>query len=404
MRITVTHPASTELAYNIVAGLQARNHQVDFHSGFYYSPTIKRWADRIPGAVGERTRRELGRRFHPGIDSSRVHFCDVSGDISKVILRKLRLTKLHKRILRLHDRRADRLAARRIRASQPEVVIAHNNAAISTISEARKIGAVTFLNQVTGHKAAVIRLANEERQLWPAFAGRTSHRLSGVPETPEIYEADCILAPSEYVRDTLLEVGVDENKIRTVPYGVNTTQFRPQPKVRRPFRVLFVGQVGLLKGVQYLLEAVRRLRIPDLETTIVGSVNGTGQGLAQYSDHFSYVPNVPHAEVHRCFSSASVFVYPTLHEGSALAIFEALSSGLPVITTPNSGSVVRDGVDGFIVPIRDIEALMDRIQRLYDDYELLSFMSSCAREQAESYSWNRYCNDLELTLADVSGR
>ncbi len=86
---------------------------------------------------------------------------------------------------------------------------------------------------------------------------------------------------------------------------------------------------------------------------------------------FHHVPNVPYHQVHSVYRGADIFVYPSLHEGSALAIGEALASGLPVITTANAGSVVRDGEEGYIVPIRDVEALMDRILTLYLDREPL---------------------------------
>jgi glycosyltransferase involved in cell wall biosynthesis len=102
------------------------------------------------------------------------------------------------------------------------------------------------------------------------------------------------------------------------------------------------------------------------------------------------VPHVPYHEVHRLFAEADIFVYPSLHEGSAFATYEAMASGLPVVATPNTGSVVRDGVDGFIVKPRDVESLMERIEWLYRQPDLRRTMGASARRRAESFTWGAY--------------
>jgi len=112
--------------------------------------------------------------------------------------------------------------------------------------------------------------------------------------------------------------------------------------------------------------------------------------LKPYEGLFRHISHVPYSELPRYYQSADIFVYPSLHEGSALAIYEALASGLPVITTHNSGSVVRDGVEGFIVPIREIEALKERILFLYQNKDIREQMSSQARKRAESFTWQAY--------------
>jgi glycosyltransferase involved in cell wall biosynthesis len=73
-----------------------------------------------------------------------------------------------------------------------------------------------------------------------------------------------------------------------------------------------------------------------------------------------------------------------------MVTYEALAAGLPVITTPNAGSVVRDGVEGFIVPIRNPESLAEKIDLLARNPELLAQMSQKARERAQEFSWAKY--------------
>jgi glycosyltransferase involved in cell wall biosynthesis len=90
------------------------------------------------------------------------------------------------------------------------------------------------------------------------------------------------------------------------------------------------------------------------------------------------------------FRCADIFVLPTLAEGMALVHLEAMACGVPVITTPHCGSAVRDGVDGFIVPIRDANALADRIEQLTMDRSLRHDLSSAARDRAKNYTWSLY--------------
>jgi len=87
-------------------------------------------------------------------------------------------------------------------------------------------------------------------------------------------------------------------------------------------------------------------------------------------------------------------VLPALAEGSAYVCYEALACGLPVITTPNAGSVVRDGIEGYIVPIRDADALAERIMRLAHNRPLLAEMSNRAVARAEEYVWERWSERL----------
>jgi glycosyltransferase involved in cell wall biosynthesis len=110
---------------------------------------------------------------------------------------------------------------------------------------------------------------------------------------------------------------------------------------------------------------------------------------------------VPRQEVIRHYEWADVFVFPSICEGSATVTYEALAAGLPVITTPNAGSVVRDGVEGFIVPIRDAAAIAAKIELLLEDRNLLMNLSQNAMARAQEYSWDRYGERLVSTIQRI---
>jgi glycosyltransferase involved in cell wall biosynthesis len=103
---------------------------------------------------------------------------------------------------------------------------------------------------------------------------------------------------------------------------------------------------------------------------------------------------VPHKNMTQHYNNADIFVFPSLHEGSALVTYEAMSCGLPVITTRNSGSIVRDGLDGFIVPLRDASMLAEKMQYFYDNQDKIAQMGKSAGEHAKDFTWDKYGHKL----------
>jgi len=101
------------------------------------------------------------------------------------------------------------------------------------------------------------------------------------------------------------------------------------------------------------------------------------------------------------YQQADVFAFPTIEEGSALVTYEALACGLPVITTPNAGSVVRDRVEGSIVPIRDVDVLAAALERLRTDEQLRQEMGQAARKRAKEFTWQGYGDTLAQMYKSV---
>jgi len=202
--------------------------------------------------------------------------------------------------------------------------------------------------------------------------------------------ADLILVPSSSVFHSVVALGANPSKVAIVPYGIDESWLQPTPRPV-PGRVLFVGSVGLLKGNHYLAAAARQLatRNPEIEIRVVGPVPSDLARMPLFSGPH-YMGQIPRSSVQKEFLTADVFVLPTLCEGFGLVHLEALASGVPVITTPNCGSVVRDAIDGFIVPTRDPARLADVIEHIVSDRSLRAEMSRNARTRASQFTWARY--------------
>jgi glycosyltransferase involved in cell wall biosynthesis len=196
-------------------------------------------------------------------------------------------------------------------------------------------------------------------------------------------------------------MGVERSKCHVLPYGVDTSAFRPREQrgSGNGLNVLFIGAVGLRKGVPYLLEALRALRGVPLRCRLIGAVEVYSPWLAEHVGSAEVMGSVPRSEIMRMYDWADVFVLPSICEGSAIVTYEALACGLPVITTPNSGSVVRHGVDGFVVPIRDADAIASRLQQLLDDRDLLRTMPTNARLRSQEFSLEKYAAQFTKLVA-----
>jgi glycosyltransferase involved in cell wall biosynthesis len=180
-----------------------------------------------------------------------------------------------------------------------------------------------------------------------------------------------------------------------VPYGVDGRFARHAPRARRGgrLRVLTVGEVGLRKGSQYVLPAAQKLGA-SAEFRMVGQTRLPHEVVRSLSAQVQLTGPIPRANMQEQYDWADVFLLPSLCEGSATVVYEALSAGLPVICTFNTGSVVRDGVEGFIVPIRDADAITERLLRLADRADLLAEMSANAIARADQFSLTAYRDRL----------
>ena len=251
------------------------------------------------------------------------------------------------------------------------------------------------------------RLRAEEQRRWPGWEPQTKEdkytALCMQQERTEQKLADIVLCPSEFVVEYVVSLGVPPDKIAVVPYGINVRAYRCERdpyRGDRPLRVLFVGAVNLMKGIRYLLEALRVLDTRQIGARLVGPIMASAEALARYRRYCSLLGPVPRSAVREHYQWADVFVLPSICEGSATVTYEALACGLPVITTPNAGSVVRDGIDGFIVPIRDAEAIAEKLDLLASNPKLLAEMSLNARERALEFSWERYGERLVRAVRD----
>lgn len=224
-----------------------------------------------------------------------------------------------------------------------------------------------------------------------------------------IYAAcDAITVPSTAAARSFAEMGVPPEKVHVIPYGVRLESFRPTGEPGRDsFDVLFAGSVGLRKGVPYLLEAFARVKHPHKRLRFAGTIQEDIRGILPRlpMDNVEILGPVPQAELATLMSRSHALVLPSIEEGLALVQAQALACGCPVICSTNTGGedLFSDGVEGFIVPIRDPAALADRLQRLADDPALQRSMREAGLRRVQTIGgWKEYGDKWETLLSRMA--
>jgi glycosyltransferase involved in cell wall biosynthesis len=216
----------------------------------------------------------------------------------------------------------------------------------------------------------------------------------------ELKRADLILCPSTFVRDSMVQNGLPPEKCFVNPFGVDTSIFQQRAEVPTKPRFIAVGTICLRKGHQYLFRAwgLVKQRMPEAELICVGEYK-TDFRLERplWEGTFTHYPRLDHTKLAKLLRTCSAFVIASVEEGFARVISEAMSVGLPVIGTHESGSTtqVTDGVEGIIVPSRDPERLAEAMLKIVQNVDLNQTMGLASqRKGSTANNWQHYGDRL----------
>ncbi len=362
------------------------------------------------GGIGNTSYRAVLGIYRHGMLRRLLCSSAVPTEIPSPLIRQMGLLHRLLRRLAIYDGRRwleylqgewfDRWAASHL--EEAEIFHGWANFARRSIARAKAMGMLSAVDWPITHPVHQYRLLKEE-------FGRLGLRYRPIPKwqernLAEIERADHIVVPSEFVLKTFLSHGVPRDAISVIPFGVDLQRFSPpEERPESPIRFLFVGQIGVRKGVHYLLQAWRRLALPDAEMILAGRVQNNSWGVLARYDGLDGVRWVGHVDPVDLYRSSHVFVFPSLDEGSALVTYEAMASGLPLIVTESSGSLARNGVEGIIVPTRDADALATAMERLYRERAAREEMGRAARRRVEPYTWERYGDEIAALYRRLVG-
>ena len=405
--VFVSHPTGNANVAAVVTALLEAEMLGGYATCIHWRPESV-WAPLVPAGL----RRTLERRARLTVPEDKL-FTRPARELLRNLLPKVKLGRYAKGYgapfgLDSVYQDLDRYAAwvmewQRKKGIPLKAVYAYEDGALAQFQVAERLGLTRIYDLPIGYWRASRKIAEEERERLPGWAG-TLNALADPAEKlarkdEEITAADLVVAPSQFVARTL-ELFPGKKRVVVNSFGVpaRVAPAREEPKPGEPLRVLYVGGLTQRKGVAYLLEAVEKAGSA-VTLTLIGRKVGESAARDKACEQYRWIPSLPHGEILAAMREHDVFVFPSLFEGQALVLGEAISQGLPVITTPNSGGedILRDGVDGFIVPIRDPDAITERLLQLHADRGLLRQMSENARARAAEQTWKAY-QDRTLAL------
>lgn len=234
---------------------------------------------------------------------------------------------------------------------------------------------------------------------------RSAYDQLGLPDTCTITDSDiereqeklrlsdAVFCPSPMVKKTMLENGVDEEKLLPTSYGWDPARFPERDKHRpgnsRP-TFLFVGTLCVRKGVPLLLAAWQEAKI-DGDLLLCG---GMDEDIQQQFAHLLESENVQYLpytkDIGSLYNKADVFVFPTLEEGGPMVTYEAMAHSIPVLVTRmGAGAIARDQHDGFILPDYDIAAWAQALRTMATDHEQRLYLGEQAKSRSLDFTWER---------------
>ncbi|MEO7413149.1 MAG: glycosyltransferase family 4 protein [Opitutaceae bacterium] len=300
-------------------------------------------------------------------------------------------------------RALDRQVSRRLQEKTFRGVYAYEDGAEFSFRAAKERGIRALYDLPIGYWRAARALLLEEAEREPEWAGTLSGNQDSEQKTArkdaELALADVVFVASSYTKQTLLSAPHFNGNVVVVPYGsprlpavaASATPDRRRSVVGK-LRVLFVGSLGQRKGLSYLFDACRKLGT-GVELTIIGQKPLEPCAILDRElTAVRWLPTCPHSQVLSEMAANDVFVFPSLFEGFGLVLLEAMAMGLPIITTAHTAGpdLIRDGVEGFIVPIRSALSIAERLEKLRLEPALRAAMGESARRRAEDFSWEAY--------------
>jgi glycosyltransferase involved in cell wall biosynthesis len=379
----VSHPHAAAVASETAAALAAADQLAAYFTG----------VAAAPGSLGERVL-DAAARIRPQVRNR------VVADVSPGALRSMWWVELtarararvggagaYDRLFTSHDAA---VAARRW-PNAGRAVYAYEDAAERTFEVAAKRGLGRIWDLPLPHWVSLERMWIEEAARWPGAMGARppiEPEWKKARKDRELALADVVSVASRFTRESLEATGCTK-KIVQMPYGFPTELFRQ--RVEAPsgsFTVLAVGTHDLRKGTPYLLEAWRRLGLKDARLRLVGPMRLSDPFLDSYRGLFEHVAHVPRRVLQREYWEADLVAFPTLGDGFGLVMQEAMSCGVPVLTTRCGGGpeCITSGVDGWIVAERSVDALADTLGWARSHRDEVWEIGIRARRRAERYA------------------
>lgn len=411
MKLLVSHPTLNEFSKNLVIGLSKNKQLFKLFTAIALFPNQLLFKLAAYPKLKDLKRRSLDKSWQKFTLSNSFY------EFGRLLAQKMQLDFLIKheygffcvdKVYQKHDK----WVANNLVTSQKEGmtgVYAYEDGALATFTEAKKLGLACIYDLPIGYWKSARFLMQNEFDFNPDWSdtltGFSDSQVKLDKKDQELALSDVIFVASTFTKKTLEMYSGHLPEIKVVPYGFpEVNQIKEyQPLTNRKLKILFVGGLSQRKGISYLFEAVEGIRNA-VELTIVGQkavahCNALNSALEQHN----WIPTLSHDLVLACMREHDVLIFPSLFEGFGLVITEAMSQGVPVITTDRTAGpdIIRDGVDGWIVPASSSIAIKEVITSILEAPDLLKQFGLAAQNKAKTRPWSVYGQEMADAISSL---
>jgi len=288
--------------------------------------------------------------------------------------------------------------------NKADVVIGFDTASWILAERCKQLKKPFILDVSIGHPVSKNKIYSNLSEKYPEWSEQILIKEQKLLDLEQL-EAELafkIVAPSQFVKDTLIENRISANKILVNPFGTNTEYFEyHEKKSSEKLRFLFFGGLNIRKGLPFLLSVWRTHNFENAELTIAGF--GKLPAVYHLPKNVKNLGKISLDERNSLFKSHDVFIFPSNFEGFAQVQIEAAACGLPIITTPNAGGleIVKDDINGYIIESENEVELSNSIMKFITNPSLLSKMSKNQKNIIGNFTWEAYGNRWETIINNV---
>jgi glycosyltransferase involved in cell wall biosynthesis len=406
LKVGVFHPG-TQHSWQTALAFQESGQLGWYATSLFYDP--RRWPYRIENYLPRRFSQivhcEFARRDFPALKPENVRQFGLS-EWMEIGAHRLGAARLKNWINRRGNRLFGEPLIDLIRREPVDVLWGYNNSSLQAFRWAKQHGIRCMLDQTVGHCVSMNRALLAERERHPEFFLNSYQ-----PYTPEeiaqqdeeIGLADTVVAGSDFCADTLIENGCPAAKIRVVPYGFDEDLFPLRPSARatlrgRPCRFLFVGALNPRKGIAPLLKAFQSIPTSEASLTLLGRMEIPEETFGKFAGRVTHIAAVPRNDVAKYYVQSDCFIFPSLFEGSALALYEAVGADLGIIQSASAGVGVQAGKNGVILDEVTEERIVSAVRAVTADPERLMQWQQMSCEMRQALTWKQYHQRVRATL------
>ncbi|RZK49207.1 MAG: glycosyltransferase [Pedobacter sp.] len=304
----------------------------------------------------------------------------------------------------------DQWVSKKLKKFRPDIIHTYEHAALATLKAASQLAIFKVYEQSSPHHKSFSKTIHIQYKIYPELkTPSTAILLNDLAKKrnqrrdQELILADLILCNSKFTQKTLIDAGINEAKIAILPLGF------PLPikkitdyQLNKPIKFLYCGNQSILKGVHLLLKAWKELspHVRQAELYFIGSTNEDLHRDTSHLKNIFSMGRMTHDELMKKYKDFDVFILPTLGDGFGMVVTEAMSQGVPVITTTNScgPDIIEHGKEGWIIEPNSIPAIKNQIQWIINNREQLNVFKQAALEKSKQWQWSDYRKALNQLI------